>query len=397
MTIRKLGGLLLGAAAGVALSAGAEAQDKIAWKTQGVSKTEIVLGSHSDLSGVAATFGVGTTNSFRMRADEVNAAGGINGRKIRLVIEDAQYQVPRAVQAANKLINRDHIFAMVGGLGTPMNNAVLKDQFAAGVPNLFPITAARSMYEPFHPLKFSAFAPYYHQIRAGVKNLVEQKGKKRVCAMYQDTDFGQDVFEGIRDQVEAMGMKLAETATHKPVDQDFTAQLTKLKAADCDLIAMGTIVRDAIIPYATTRKMGWNVDMIGTTASYDFAVAGAQGGVTEGFYAMGTVDPPYPDSPSPAVRQWAERYKQRYGSDPNIAAALGWVVMDFVVFALDKAGPDLTTQKLVAALESINNYRDIFNGAPQSFGPQKRLSSTQSSMFQVQKGRWVKVNEALAF
>jgi branched-chain amino acid transport system substrate-binding protein len=396
MSARLLGLALVGVAAS-ALCGAALAQDQVVWKTQGVSKNEIVLGVHTDLSGVAATFGVGTTNAFRLRVDEVNAAGGIHGRKIRLVIEDTQYQVPRAVQAVNKLINRDHIFAMVGGLGTPMNNAVLKDQLAAGVPNLFPITAARAMFEPFHPLKFAGTAPYYHQIRAGLKYMVETKGKKKICAMYQDTDFGQDVLGGIKDELQALNLPLVEATSHKPTDQDFTAPLTKLRAADCDLIAMGTIVRDAIIPYSAARKMGWDVTFLGTTANYDLAVSSAQGGVTEGFLTMGTVDAPYPDTASPEAKQWIAKYKERFGSDPTIASALGQVVIDFVVFALDKAGPDLTTEKLVKALESINNYHDIFNGPPLGYGPEKRIGSTQASLYEVKSGRWVRLTDPLSF
>ena len=95
---------------------------------RGVTKTEIVLGMHTDLSGPAATYGVSSSNAVKMRFDEVNEKGGIQGRKIRLIVEDTQYQVPRAVQAGAKLINRDHIFAMVEGLGTPMTNTLFKDQ-----------------------------------------------------------------------------------------------------------------------------------------------------------------------------------------------------------------------------------------------------------------------------
>src|SRR5262245_10430568 len=92
----------------VALAAAAAAQT-----TRGVSKGEIVLGMHTDLSGPAATYGVSSSNAVKMRFDDLNAAGGVNGRKIKLIVEDTQYQVPRAVQAGNKLINRDNIFAMV--------------------------------------------------------------------------------------------------------------------------------------------------------------------------------------------------------------------------------------------------------------------------------------------
>jgi branched-chain amino acid transport system substrate-binding protein len=72
-----------------------------------------------------------------MRFDEINEAGGINGRKLRVIVEDQGYQVPKAVQACNKLINRDKVFAFVGPLGTPMNNACFKEQFAAGVRAFF--------------------------------------------------------------------------------------------------------------------------------------------------------------------------------------------------------------------------------------------------------------------
>src|SRR5262249_42638123 len=161
--------------------------------TRGVSKGEIILGMHTDLSGPAATYGVSSSNAVKMRFDDLNGAGGIHGRKIKLFVEDTQYQVPRAVQAGNKLINRDNIFAMVAGLGTPMNNALFKEQFDAGVPNLFPLSAARSMFEPFNRLKFYGAATYVDQVRAGINYFVTKKGKKALCAMYQDTDFGKEV------------------------------------------------------------------------------------------------------------------------------------------------------------------------------------------------------------
>src|SRR5256885_1624888 len=269
-------------------------------ETRGVSKTEIVLGMHTDLSGPAAAYGVSSSNAVKLRFDDVNEKGGIAGRKIRLIIEDTQYQVPRAVQAGTKLLNRDHIFAMVAALGTPMNNALFKDQFEAGVPSLFPLSAARSMYEPFHKLKFYSAASYVDQVRAGINYFVTKKGKKALCAMYQDTDFGKEVLDGVQAQAEKMKVKIVETTTHKPTDQDFTAQITKLKSAGCDLVVLGTIVRDSIVPYATARKIGWtDVDFLGSAATYDLFVAAAQGGVTEGLYAMGLTDMPYRDTLAP--------------------------------------------------------------------------------------------------
>ncbi len=312
-------------------------------------------------------------------------------------MEDTQYQVPRAVQAGTKLINRDNIFAMVAPLGTPMNNALFKDQFEANVPNLFPLSAARSMYEPFNKLKFYGAASYVDQVRAGINYFVTKKGKKAVCAMYQDTDFGKEVMDGVQMQVEKMKIKLAETTTHKPTDQDFTAQITQLRAAGCDLVVLGTIVRDSIVPYATARKIGWTeVDFLGSAATYDLFVAAAQGGVTEGLYAMGLTDMPYRDTLSPMAQAWFDRYKDKYKAEPNIGAVYGHVAADLTVTGLDKAGKDLTLDSFVKGLESIRGYRDIFNGPEVNFGPDKHQGANSSFLAVVKGGRWVRVTEPLS-
>ncbi len=360
-------------------------------KVRGVTKTEIVIGMHTDLSGPAASYGVHSANAMRLRIDEVNEAGGIYGRKIRLIVEDNQYQVPRAVQAANKLINRDNIFLMAGALGTPMNNAVLPDQLKAGVINFSPITAARQMSEPFHKLKFAGLSSYYDQVRAGMQWMVANKGKKRFCTLYQDTDFGKEIFEAVTDQAKAMNLPVVETATNKPADTDFTGQITKLRAANCDIVVMGTIVRDAIVPYGTARKMGWDVDFLGQSANYDQIVAGAPGGATEGLYVMAGTVMPYRDTASPQVAAFMDKYKAKFGTDTNIGAVYGYGLMDQLIFAFDRAGKDLTTDKMVAALESIQGFRDIFGGPAVSYGPNKHQGADEAFMFQVQKGRFVQI------
>jgi branched-chain amino acid transport system substrate-binding protein len=386
----------LGLGMAVGLAAGAAMADQA--MVRGVTKTEIILGSHSDLSGPAASFGVSSENAARMRFDEVNEAGGINGRKIRFIVEDTQYQVPRAVQAANKLLHRDNIFAMVAPLGTPMNMAVFDDQFKAGVPNLFPLSAARQMYLPFNRMKFYGAASYYDELRSGVKWMVENKGKKTICAMYQDTDFGKEVFEGIRAQADAMHIKLAEITTHKPTDADFTAQITKLRNAKCDLVGIGTIVKDSIIPYSTARKVGWtDVDFLGAASTYDQIVAGAQGGVTEGLYAMGLTAMPYRDAVNAEIGAWMDRYKAKFNQDANIGAIYGWVAADLTVLGLDRAGKNLNLESFIKAMESIDGYHDIFGGPAQTYGPDKHQGANSSFVAQVHNGRWVRITDPVMY
>jgi len=377
-------------AAAASFAAAASAQ------TRGVTASEVTFGMHTDLSGVAATYGVSSSNAVKMRFDEINDGGGLNGRKIKVIIEDTAYQVPKAVQACNKLINRDKVFAFVAPLGTPMNNACFKDQFAVGVPNLFPLSAARSMYEPYERLKFYGAASYVDQVRSGIDYFVKTKGKKAVCVMYQDTDFGKEVLEGAEQQTKKLGIKVVESTAHKPTDQDFTAPIGKLRSAGCDLIVMGTIVRDSIVPYTTARKAGWNdVDFLGSAAVYDLVVGAAQG--MEGFYGMGLTEMPYVDSGVASVKKFVEDYKKKFNVDPNIGAVYGYVAADLTVQGLKGAGKDLTLDSFIKGMEAIKGYKDIFNGPQVSFGPNIRQGANSSFLAQVKGGKWVRVTEPLSF
>ena len=380
----------------VAVAALAATATQASAETRGVTKTEITLGMHTDLSGVAATYGVSSANGVKMRFDEANDAGGVNGRKINVIIEDQAYQVPKAVQACNKLINRDNVFAFVAALGTPMNNACFKDQLAAGVPNLFPLSAARSMFEPYDRLKFYGAATYVDQIRSAVSYFVKEKSKKSICVMYQDTDFGKEIVVGAETQAKQLGIKLAAISAHKPTDQDFTASLTNLKAAGCDLVLMGTIVRDTIIPYVAARKMGWTeVDFVGSAAVYDGVVGAAQG--MDGLYAMGLTEMPYSDSPVESVRKFVAAYKAKYNVDPNIGAVYGYVAADLTLAGLKNAGADLTLDSFIKGLESIRNYHDSFKGPEVNFGPNIRQGANSSFLAVVKDGRWARVTQSLGF
>ena len=375
--------LCLIAAALAAFTIQAKAAD-----VRGVTDKEIVIGTYTDLSGVTAMWGVNNSNAWRMAFDEANAAGGINGRMIKYIVEDNQYQVPRSVQAMNKLINLDHIFFAVANGGTPMNNATMPDQLAKGVPNVFPLTSARSMYEPFNHLKFGLAASYYDQIRAGLKYFVEQRGKKTICSMAQDTDFGRDVTDGVRDELKALNIKLAGETLHKPTDTDFSASVQRLRDVNCDLIVFGTIVRDTIQIISAIRKVGWNVEMMGQFASYDEAVAEMAGGGSEGFYSMSAVVFATGEDAPPAAQAFAKKYKALYGRDPNMAAQLGYTGASMVILALKNAGPNLTADSLVAGVESIKDYHDIFGSPPMTYSPTKHQGSNEAFLSVVHNGHW---------
>jgi branched-chain amino acid transport system substrate-binding protein len=359
--------------------------------TRGISDTEIIIGMMTDLSGVTAVQGSNAANSIRMAFDEINETGGINGRKIHFIAEDMEYLVPKAVQAMNKLVNRDNIFLAIASGGTPQMDAVLPMMLEKHVPSVFPLTCARSMYEPLSPYKYGQFASYYDQMRACVKYFAETKGKKIIGSMYQDTDFGKDVHAGVVAQVEAMGLKLGAVSASRPTDTDFNAQVIRLKDAGCDLVCMGTIVKDTVIILQTAHKMAYDADFCGQFASYATAVAEAPGEAAEGFYSMSPGVYAYPDDPRPAVRAVAGRYKQRFGIDINYLGEAGYAAASFLADVLRRAGRDLTMDSFQMAMENTKDWRDIFGGPPLTITPASHHASNQSFLSVVRKTRWTPV------
>ncbi|PZO11491.1 MAG: ABC transporter substrate-binding protein [Burkholderiales bacterium] len=362
-------------------------------QSQGVSKDEIVLGSIQDLSGPIAGFGKQVRLGMMLRVDEVNEQGGIGGRKIKLLVEDSAYDPRRAVLAAQKLVNQDKIFAMVGHIGTAQNMAAMPVQFQKNVINFFPVTAAREMYEPFHKLKYSFAATYYDQMKIAVPKLVKEKGAKKVCTMYQDDEFGLEVKRGAEDGLKGIGMTLAEETSYKRGATDFASQMQKLQASGCDMVVLGTIIRETIGGIATAKRLGFNPTFIGSSAAYTDLIHKLGGPAMNGFYATMTVQNPYTDSSSQPIRFWANKYQTKFNEDPTVFSVYGYTVIDAFLRAAGKAGNNLTTDSFIKAMDTMVIPPDIFGSAEMTFGPQKRLGSNSTRLSQLTDNRWKVVSE----
>ena len=357
-------------------------------QSQGVSKDEIVLGSIQDLSGPLAGFGKQIRLGMTLRVDEINEQGGVNGRKLKLLVEDSKYDPKNAVLAAQKLVNQDKIFAMVGHLGTAQNMAAMPVQFQKNVVNFFPVTAAREMYEPFHKLKYSFAATYFDQMKNSLPKVVKDKGAKKVCSVYQDDEFGLEVLRGAKEGLKSIGMEMAEEASFKRGATEFGSQMQKLASAQCDFVVLGTIIRETIGGIATARKLGFNPTFMGSSALYTDLIHKLGGPAMNGIYATMTVQNPYLDDASQPVRFWANKYKTKFNEDPTVFSVYGYNIIDTFAKAAGKAGGNLTTDSFVKAMDTMTIPSDIFGSAQASFGPNKRLGSNASRLSQIVDGKW---------
>ncbi len=357
-------------------------------QSQGVSKDEITLGSIQDLSGPLAGFGKQVRLGMLLRVDEANEQGGVNGRKLKMLVEDSGYDPRKAVLAAQKLVNQDKIFAMVGHIGTAQNMAAMPVQFQKNVINFFPVTAAREMYDPFHRLKYSFAATYYDQMRQAVPMLVKEKNAKKVCTMYQDDEFGLEVFKGAEEGLKSIGMTFAEVTTYKRGATDFASQMQKLSSSQCDFVVMGTIIRETIGGIATARRLGFNPTFLGSSAAYTDLIHKLGGPAMNGLYAAMSVQHPYLDEAAQPIRFWANKYKTKFNEDPTVFSVYGYNAVDSFIRAASKAGANLSTDSFIKAMDTMVIPPDIFGSAEMTFGPKKRLGSNASRLSQIQEGRW---------
>ena len=360
---------------------------------QGVSKTEITLGSIQDLSGPIAGFGKQARLGMLLRVDEINEQGGINGRKLKIIVEDSAYDPKKAVLAAQKLVNQDKIFIMLGHIGTAQNLAAMPVQFEKNVINFFPITAAREMYEPFHKLKYSFAATYFDQMRNAVPKVAKEKGAKKVCTMYQDDEFGLEVLRGAEAGLKTINMEFTEKTSYKRGATDFSSQVSKMQASGCDMIVLGTIIRETIGAIGTARKLGYNPIFLGSSAAYTDLIHKLGGPAMNGLYATSTVQNPYTDDASPAISFWAKKYKTKFNEDPTVFSVYGYNIVDTFAVAAGKAGANLSTESFIKAMDTMKIPPDIFGSAEATFSPTKRLGSDASRLSQITDGKWKPVSE----
>jgi len=360
---------------------------------QGVSKDQIVLGTIQDLSGPLAGYGKHVRNGMQLRIGEIDEQGGIAGRKLVLKVEDDGYDPKKAVLAAQKLVNQDKIFVMLGHLGTAQNNAAMPVQFEKNVINYFPVTAAREMYEPLNRLKYAMVTPYYDQMRIFAPRMVKEKKPNKVCIIYQDDEFGLEVLRGTEDGLKTINVALAEKTSFKRGATDFSSQVSKMQAAGCDFVVLGTIIRETIGTIGTARKLGFNPTFFASQAAYTDLIHKLGGAAMNGLYATMATQHPYLDEASQPIRFWANKYKTKFNEDPSVFSVYGYIIVDIFTKAAAKAGANLTTDSFIKVMDSLTVPPDIFGSPEMTFGPTKHLGTEATRLSQIVDGRWKVISD----
>jgi ABC-type branched-subunit amino acid transport system substrate-binding protein len=289
---------------------------------------------------------------------------------------------------------------MVGALGSPTVLAPQPVLLAAGVFQLFPISSAEFTYQvdPAQPqdrLKFAITQPYPEATRATMKEMVERVKSSKPCVMYQDDEFGKNIYNGFMAYMDAANMKPASVTTYKRGATEFSSQIARMKADGCDLVFTATIVRETIGSMTEARKTGWNVPFATSAAAnvQDVATLGKE--MVDGLYATGLYETPYEDLATPRVKEWIALHRKMFGGDPNTQTIYGYnAIATFACFA-GKAGRNLTGETLLSTLESGVGCSDIFGSKPVTYARDRHLHMLAAQLHQIQNGRWVTLKKDL--
>lgn len=329
-------------------------------KVPGVTDTEIVIGTHQPLTGPAAAYAQiskGTEAYFEYFND---TEGGVNGRKIKLLVEDDQYSPPLTVEVVRRLVEQDGVFAILGGLGTATHMQVVDYLQDQGVPDFFVSTGALEwVRDPeARPNLFGILPNYIGEGMVMGKYIAENYAGGKLGFIGQNDDFGEDGLEGVKRGV-GDALEILPEETFEAADPDVNSQVDRLQAAGADVLVVFAVPRQAPAAIKHARAdLGWDVPIFISTVSANeltILLAGAEN--IEGVVSVEALKHAY-ETDDPAVQKHLEIMKEYAGLDAASNLTLyGQTLAEGFINVLKEAGPDLTREGLIDAAERAEPFK----------------------------------------
>jgi branched-chain amino acid transport system substrate-binding protein len=364
-----------------------------AWAEIGVTDNEILVGAGVDLTGAVANWGVNIKAGMEAVFNRVNEAGGIYGRKIKLIAYDHVYQPPKAVANAKRLVERDKVFVMLGHLGTPTTVAIKNYLEERQVPNIFPATLASvwAISGKWHVADLTTFADQTWLI---VDYLVKQRQLTKIASFYQDDEYGLDGHLAGKARLKQYGMGYAAEIDYKRADIDFSAQAAKLKESGAEAVILQAVYREPPRLAEQCHAIGYYPLFIGVSAIVLDKTIELGGKHVEGM--IGVEVYPLPTDAGPFLDQYRADMKKYF---PNLALdttnLYGYQKAALFVEALQHVGRDLTRESLLNAIASIKDW-DPGWGLTYSYGGEgRRVMSRAARLVSVQEGKWTRLGDWL--
>ena len=317
----------------------------------GVSPEAVVIGQSVVLSGPMAENGEQYTRGIRLYLDQVNAQGGLFGRRIELATLDDGYDPKRAEDNTRKLLQERQAFALFGYAGTGSTLAALPLAEKAGAPFIAPYSGAEALRTRPNPLLFHLRPGYGREMHKIVEHLVTL-GITRIALAYQDDNFGRAGQKSFDEAMARFKLKPVAIAAIDPASLDARPTVTALRAADPLAVVLATAGQGTAAVIKEYRKAGTPPQFFGLSVASAALLRRDLGGGAAGIVIAQVVPSPWSRS-SGVVRQ----YRDALGNaEPHHAALEGYIAARVLVEGLRRAGKDLTRARFVAGLESLRQF-----------------------------------------
>ncbi|MFZ6726199.1 ABC transporter substrate-binding protein [Undibacterium sp. MH2W] len=343
------------------------------WAENGVTDRKIVLGQSAAFTGPAAQLGIQLHAGAKAYFDHVNSIGGVFGRKIEIITRDDKYEADLAVANTKELIESDDVFALFAYVGTPTSNAALPIFTKAKVPFFAPFSGASSLREPFNKLIFNVRAGYNEETEHLVDRLVNT-GLKNIAVFYQNDAYGKAGLAGVERALKKLNLPIIETATVERNSVDVTKAVDKMIAKKPDVIIQVSAYAScsAFIKEMHKRDYSgqfYNLSFVGSQALSD-----ALGNQGPGVVISQVVPFPW-SNVNAVVAEYAKVMNKAGIKDLNFSSLEGYIDARIFVEGLRRAGQNLTREKFIAALESMNMRNYDGGGFDVNFSPTNHNAS----------------------
>lgn len=350
----------------------------------GVTDTEIRIGQFAAQTGPAAELGKSMQLGIQAHFAAVNAAGGINGRKLSLVSRDDGYEPEKAAAAAKALIEEDKVFALIGSVGTPTTLAAIPAINAAGIPLIGPFTGAQALREPFNRNIFHVRASYFDETERIVQHL-STIGVKKIAVFYQNDSYGKAGLEGVTRALAKRDLKPVAAVTVERNSVDVAMALAEILKTSPEAVIQISAYKScaALIKQSRAKSYGgqfFNVSFVGSKALAEELGDAVSAGVSISQVV------PFPYTPSSAVvREYQERMTQAGNKDFDFSSIEGFLAAKVLTEGLRRAGgKSLTRESLVTALESLRDFN--MGGFIVNYSPKSHEGSRYTDLTTIGRG-----------
>ena len=341
----------------------------------GVTDDTILFGQSAAFSGPASELGSGMRSGIIAAFSEINAKGGVHGRRLELVFRDDAYEPEAAIENTAALINHDHVFALVGAVGTPTSRSAVPVAEASGVPYIAPFTGAEFLRSPNYQHILNVRASYYQETAAMVERLMDDLGITRIAVMYQDDSFGRAGYQGVKIALEQEGMEPVAIGIYPRNTKSIKSALLDLQQGQPDAVIMIGAYEPVAHLVSWARHTNFNPKFMTVSFVGSNALARELGEYGQGVYVTQVVPFPWDDS-IPIVADYHKALNAYYPETvPGFVSLEGYIAGRFVIEVAQRCGRDIDRECFMQKLRD-GNIVDL-GGFELQFGPDDSQGSNE--------------------